>query len=215
MSFFITFEGIEGSGKSTQIRRLRDALKLRRYDVFLTREPGGTPLGDQIRRLLLDSANTEMVPLCELFLYAAARAQHVEEKIVPALKAGQVVLCDRFLDATTAYQGYGRGFTLGVIKNLNEMAAGAAKPELTFLLDCEPAVGLKRARARLALVEHGPLEDRFENEDLEFHHKVRDGYFQIAKGEPNRFVMIAADQDIEKIHQQILKRVLRLVGAPF
>ena len=208
---FITFEGIEGSGKTTQIKILDDILKLRGFDTVLTREPGGTVIGDQIRKILLDSENTAMVPLCELFLYAAARAQHASIIIEPALNAKKIVLCDRFTDATTAYQGFGRGFPLELINTINSLAVRKLKPHLTFLMDCPPEIGLRRARERITLLEKTSSEDRFENEALAFHEKVREGYLTIARAEPERVIIIDVNQDVEAVHQEIVKNVLRFL----
>ena len=182
MSLFITFEGIEGSGKSTQIRLLNDFLKLRGHETVLTREPGGTPIGDDIRKILLSSENKGMSPLCELLLYTAARAQHLAQVIKPALTSNRTVLCDRFMDATVAYQGYGRGFPPDIIKTLNGLTAGDL-PQLTFLLDLSHDTGLTRARARNSSIK-GKDESRFENEPLSFHQKVREGYLALASYQP-------------------------------
>lgn len=209
MPLFITFEGVEGSGKTTQIKILDNVLKLRGFETVLTREPGGTPISDEIRRILLDSANAGMVPTCELLLYAASRAQHMAKVISPALKAKKIVLCDRFTDATIAYQGYGRGFPLDLISNLNQLAVGQDWPQLTFLLDCDPARGLKRTDERRATQKNKSLdEDRMERESIDFHKKVRDGYLALAKKYPERIVLINAEQDVETVHQQIAKFVL-------
>ena len=207
MSLFITFEGIEGSGKSTQIRLLNDFLKLRGHETVLTREPGGTPIGDEIRHTLLSSENREMSPLCELLLYAAGRTQHLSQVIGPSLKAGKTVLCDRFLDATGAYQGYGRGFPLEMIKKLNHIVVGDLTPHLTFLLDLDHQAGLTRARNRNA-AKKGKDESRFENEALSFHKKVREGYLALAREEPQRIVVVNAGHDVESVHQEIVMKVL-------
>ncbi len=208
MSLFITFEGIEGSGKTTQIKLLNEILKLRGYQTVLTREPGGTPIGDDIRSILLDSKNKGLTPLCELFLIAASRAQHVEQVIAPALQAKKIVLCDRFSDATWAYQGNGRGFSHELIDGINQTAINGVSPHLTFLLDCEPVTGLKRARDRMARLTQGPIEDRFENEPMDFHQRVREGYLQLAQREPNRIHKIEAGLDVEMVHQKITSAVL-------
>lgn len=183
MSFFITFEGVEGSGKTTQIQRLRETLEARGHRVLATREPGGCPIADAIRAILLDSANRDLVPRAELLLYAAARAQHVEQVIRPALAAGTIVLCDRFADATTAYQGGGRGLDAGLIDELNAVAAGGLAPDLTLLFDLPAAVGLARARHRN---QNGMAldEGRFELEELDFHERVRAAYLALARREP-------------------------------
>lgn len=213
MALFVTFEGIEGSGKSTQIRILNDVLKLRGFDTVLTREPGGTAIGEQIREILLNTAHKGMTPLCELFLYASARAQHVGEVIRPALMAGKIVLCDRYTDATLAYQGYGRGFSVELIQKINDLATESLRSDLTFLLDCPAEEGLKRVAERKALKK--TADDRFEEEPLEFHQRIRDGYLSIAREEKNRFVIVDASQDVEAVHQKITQEILsRLSKKP-
>ncbi|MDO8518651.1 MAG: dTMP kinase [Deltaproteobacteria bacterium] len=207
MSLFITFEGIEGSGKSTQIRLLNDFLKLRGHETVLTREPGGTPIGDEIRHTLLSSENKEMAPLCELLLYAAGRAQHLAQVICPALKAGKTVLCDRFALATAAYQGFGRGLPLEMILKLNDIVLQQTKPDLTFLLDLDHKTGVMRARERNA-AKGGKDEARFENEAFPFHQKVREGYLKLAAEDPARIVLIRGDRDVESVHQEIVMKVL-------
>jgi len=197
---FITFEGIEGSGKTTQINLLADFLKEQGHEVIVTREPGGTPIGDQVRQILLDSKNTAMVNTCEVLLYYAARAQHLQELVWPALDKGQLVLCDRFVDATIAYQGYARGVDLGVLEVLNGYVLGEFKPSLSLVFDMPVEDGLKRAKARASQLEESKREDRFENEVIEFHQKVREGYLTLAKEEPERFEVVDASLDIEALH---------------
>lgn len=211
MSLFISFEGIEGTGKTTQIRLLDDFLKLRNYETVLTREPGGTTISDKIRTLLLDSQNNKMSPLTELFLYAASRVQHLEELIKPSLETKKIVLCDRFSDATTAYQGYGRGFSQDLIKAIHQLTIGKLRPHLTFLFDCDPQIGLKRAWERIQNLDKNKQapEDRFEKEEISFHQKVRDGYLKIARDNPERFVVLDASQTIEETHEQITQEVLK------
>lgn len=182
--FFITFEGVEGSGKTTQLRRLDKTLRQSGRAVVVTREPGGCPIADAIRRILLDPDNHSLVPRAELLLYAAARAQHVDEVIRPALAAGAVVLCDRFTAATMAYQGFGRGLDQTVIGELNRLACGDVIPDLTLLFDLAAEEGLQRALAR----NHDQQlthEGRFEAEALAFHQRVRQGYLTLAAGHPN------------------------------
>jgi dTMP kinase len=188
---FITFEGIEGSGKSTQIVLLADHLKASRRQVTLTREPGGTAIGDQMRRILLDPGNSKLVPAAELLLYAAARAQHLEELIRPELEAGRIVLCDRFSDATLAYQGYGRGLDRDMIKTLDRLVTDGIRPDLTILLDIDAAAGVSRARGRNSTLGLEG-EARFENEELAFHDRVRQGYLALARAEPHRFRLVEA-----------------------
>lgn len=211
MSLFITFEGGEGSGKTTQIQKLATALTARGMQVLATREPGGTETGKEIRRILLDEKNGHLAPLTELMLYAADRAQHVAETIRPALSQGKIVLCDRFTDATVAYQGHGRGLDLKLIQTLNELATQGLKPDLTFLLDLPVAVGLKRAKARLEAT--GKSEGRFEAEAEAFHEKIRQAYLDLAKAEPQRFMVIEADRGVEELHRQILTATEARIGA--
>jgi dTMP kinase len=190
MSFFITFEGVEGSGKTTQIQLLRAQLETRGHCVMATREPGGCPIADAIRAILLDSTNRALVPRAELLLYAAARAQHVEQVIRPALAAGTIVLCDRFADATTAYQGGGRGLDATLVTELNAIATGGLCPDLTLLFDIPVELGLSRARHRN---QHDTLRDegRLELEELDFHQRVRSAYLAQAKREA-RFRIVDA-----------------------
>lgn len=207
MSPFITFEGIEGCGKTTQIQLLNDYLKIKSQNVVITREPGGTAISDQIRKILLDSQNRGMVPECELLLYYASRAQHVQEKILPALQRGSVVLCDRFVDATVAYQGYGRGIEMSVLKTLNDLVLKKFYPTLTLIFDLPVEIGLSRARKRALALTQNEREDRLENEVIEFHKQVRVGYLKIAKAEPERVRVIDAGGDVASIHEQVKKIV--------
>jgi dTMP kinase len=211
MGQFITFEGVEGCGKTTQIRLLAEALRQKGQKVTLTREPGGCPIADKIRHILLDAENSSMTPLAELLLYAAARAQHIAEVIAPALDSGEVVLCDRFTDATVAYQGYGRALDLQQIMQLNSMVASKYKPDLTILLDCPAETGLKRAIRR---IEKNSAEDatalreeRFEKESIEFHKRVREGYLSLAGRENDRFVVIDGSGGITDTADTILRAV--------
>ena len=189
MGFFITFEGIEGCGKTTQLRLLSGRLQTAGEQVTSTREPGGCPIADQMRAILLDAGNSAITPLAELLLYAAARAQHVQEVIAPALARGEIVLCDRFTDATLAYQGHGRGLHLATITELNRLATGGVEPKLTLLIDCPVEVGLARAMARIE-AGSGAREERFELESVRFHERVRAGYLGLAADFPERFVVI-------------------------
>lgn len=208
MSYFITFEGIEGCGKTTQIRLLGENLTAVGYKVVLTREPGGCPISDKIRAILLDAGNRGMSPLTELLLYAAARAQHVSEVILPALESNSIVLCDRFTDATIAYQSVGRGLDRETIDTLNTLACRSVSPDLTILIDCEVSAGLERARKRIDAAT-GPREERFELEALEFHQRVRDGYLDLARREPQRFFRVDGRGSIESISATITERVLK------
>lgn len=208
---FITFEGIEGCGKSTQINLLAAHLQQQGHQVLLTREPGGCPIADQIRGLLLDAGNRAMVPMTELMLYAAARAQHLAEVVQPALDSGTLVLCDRFSDATRAYQAFGRGIDRQTMESLNDLACNGLAPDLTLLLDCPVEVGLTRARQRIA-GSSGPREERFELESLHFHQRVRDGYLQLATEEPSRFVVITAAASQDQVAKAVLQAVLHRLG---
>jgi dTMP kinase len=207
MGWFITFEGIEGCGKTTQMKILSERLAEKGYPVVVTREPGGCPISLKIRDILLDAANSRMVPLAELLLYAAARAQHVSEVIKPALDAGQIVLCDRFTDATVAYQGYGRELDLTLIGELNNLATGNVRPRLTVLIDCEVETGLKRANARIE-ASTGAREERFELESVQFHRRVREGYLRLAAAEANRFIVIDGNRSIGEVQTAITDAVL-------
>ncbi|MCE9623902.1 MAG: dTMP kinase [Deltaproteobacteria bacterium] len=205
MRLFLTFEGGEGSGKTTQIHLLAEALKKRGFPCLLTREPGGTEIGAEIRRILLDGKNHRLSPLSELMLYAADRAQHIEETIAPALAENRIVLCDRFTDATVAYQGFGRHLDLKLITELNQLATGGLKPNRTFLLDLPVEIGLARATARLERQKSS--EGRFEAEALAFHEKVRQGYLRLAREEPERFRVFDATMEIEALHGKILEEI--------
>ncbi len=205
MSFFITFEGIEGSGKTTQMQHLRQHLQTHGHDVVATREPGGCPIADTIRSLLLDPQSGTMTPRAELLLYSAARAQHVAEIILPALKKGQIVLCDRFSDATTVYQGVGRGLEMRQLEEINSFASNGLCPDMTLLLDYPVEDGLYRARAR----NHtGQIESegRFELESLDFHKRIRHGYLELAATE-KRFHIIDALGTVEQVSERIIAAV--------
>lgn len=193
---FFTFEGVEGSGKSTQIERLRDTLEGQGHTVDLTREPGGTPIAELIRGVLLDPAHAEMNSVAELLLYEAARAQHVEERIRPALRRGTIVLCDRYIDSTTAYQGAGRGLNARDLEALQTFATGGLVPDLTFLIDLPVKEGLARAAK-------GEESDRIERESLEFHEQVRVGFLDLAKNEPTRIRVIDGLGTPDEISQEI------------
>lgn len=210
MSLFITFEGVEGSGKTTQIQRLKKYLTQKGIPCTVTREPGGVPIGEKIRRILLDPNHHKMVPMAELFLYEAARAQHVKEVIKPFLKKGRIVLCDRFSDATLAYQGYGRRIDLKWIARLNRLASQGIKPDVTFLLDCPTDLGLKRALHRNQTLKQ-EREERFEREEIQFHQRVRKGYFAIAKKEPRRMKVIDTREGEERVFEKIRKIVDNLL----
>jgi len=199
---FITFEGIEGSGKSTQLRRLATRIN----DAVITKEPGGTPLADRIRAILLDSSS-HLDPVAELFLFAASRRQHVVEIIKPALDRGATVLCDRFTDSTLAYQGFGRLIDLDKLRMLNAWATDSLTPDVTLLFDLPEEVGLTRARSRNA--EAVQDEGRFEAEDLRFHRRVREGYLSLAVAEPSRFVVIDAVGDVDDVYARVEAELTR------
>ena len=211
MSCFITFEGIEGCGKSTQLQLLARKLVARTAGVTVTREPGGCAIADQIRSILLDAGNSALTSLAELFLYAAARAQHVTEVIQPALAAGRTVLCDRFTDATLAYQGYGRRLDLATISRLNEQATAGTVPNLTVLIDCPVETGLERAFARINS-SHGAREERFELESVQFHQRVREGYLTLAAAEPDRFLIIDGSLGISETEAAVTAGVFARLG---
>ena len=210
MGFFITFEGVEGCGKTTQIRNLSGRLTNAGYRTVLTREPGGCPIADKIRSILLDADNQGMVPLTELLLYAAARAQHVAEVIMPALGSDTIVLCDRFTDATIAYQHSGRGIERHTIDTLNNLACQSVRPDLTVLMDCDVAIGLARAKSRIE-TSSGPREERFELETMAFHQRVREGYLQLAAEEADRFLTVSASGTIDEISDRIAAQVLERI----
>jgi dTMP kinase len=210
LSLFITFEGVEGSGKTTQIQRLKKYLIQKGIPCKVTREPGGCPIGEKVRKILLNPDHREMVPLSELLLYEAARAQHVKEVIEPFLKKGGVVLCDRFSDATIAYQGYGRKIDLRWIERLNHFSSRGIKPDVTFLLDCPSDVGLKRALKRNRTLKQ-EKEERFEKEKIQFHQRVRKGYLALAKKEPRRVKVIDTRQGEDNVFNKIRKTVDKLI----
>ena len=208
---FITLEGIEGSGKSTQLDNIRLFLENRGHSVVVTREPGGTEIGKTIRAILLNPANRQMDPLTELFLYEADRAEHVHKIIVPALREGRTVLCDRFSDATMVYQGYARGLDLEFIRRIHQVILEALKPDLTFLLDVTPEIGLARAWAQIENGGRTDDESRFEKEALAFHEKIRAAYREIARRDPDRFYIVDASQDPATVHKEILTGLQRLL----
>ena len=198
---FITFEGIEGSGKTTQQQRLAALLREHGRTVVITKEPGGTPLADRIRAILLDSASV-IDPIAEVFLFAASRRQHTTEVIEPALARGEVVLCDRYADSTLAYQGFGRLIDLDRLRTLNDWATDALDPHVTLLFDLPEEVGLRRAVSRNANAPQD--EGRFEAEDLRFHRRVREGYLALAASAPARFAIIDADGTVDAVFARTL-----------
>ena len=200
--YFITFEGAEGSGKSTQIRNAVAFLKKRGRSVVMLREPGGTRISEAIRTILLDKDLKEMSPITELLLYLAARAQIVREKILPALKQGKVVISDRFEDSTRAYQGFGRKIPLEAIEAVSRLVRGSLKPDLTFVLDIDIAKGLAR----------GGRHDRIEREALSFHRRVRRGFLSLAKKDPRRMVVLDTSKPAEQVRQKVRERLERVFG---
>lgn len=199
---FISFEGGEGAGKTTQIKRVARALRKQGQSVVITREPGGDKVANLIRDFILDRRIKGIVPLAELFLYEASRAQHVETVIRPALAAGKTVLCDRFADSSYVYQGSARGLKPALVAELNRIATGGIKPDLTFIFDLDVAVGLKRAGKRAKL-------DRLELEGRQFHERVRRGFKKLARSEPRRCKLIDAEADIEAVSEAIMVHLKR------
>lgn len=210
---FVTFEGPEGSGKSTQIQRVAAWYRSGGRECIATKEPGGTPIGDRIRAILLDSSAVGMDPMTEMLLYAASRRQHVAEVIRPAVERGETVFCDRYTDATLAYQGFGRMLDLDRLQTLNLWATDGLAPRLTLLFDIDEATGLARAHARNAgmTVDEG----RFEAEDLRFHRRVREGYLSLAKAEPRRFEVIDAGGTVDEVFERTVAALRRRVPEHF
>lgn len=198
--YFITFEGVEGSGKSTQIKKAAAFLASKGYDVVTLREPGGTRVSEVIRQILLNKENTEMSAETELLLYLAARAQIVREKILPALTRGKVVICDRFEDSTLAYQGSGRGFSLKAIQQVSRLLVrGNLQPDLTFVLDMDPSKGMRR----------GGRHDRMERQSLKFHHKVRRGFLEIVRRNPRRCKILNAAESVNQMAAEIQRKLIQ------
>lgn len=209
----ITFEGPDGAGKTTQVMLMAAALREKGYDVVVAREPGGTQISEAIRDILLDPAFREMAPLTEALLYTASRAQLVSEVLLPAIEAGSVVLLDRFVDSSLAYQGYGRGLDVRLLRRINAPALRGVGRFLTVLLDLEPEEGLRRA------VQPGK-RDRLEQESLSFHRRVREGYLALARCYPERIKVVRSDRDLEAVHAEIMAYVVaflcgRLQGDRF
>lgn len=205
MALFITFEGGEGSGKTVQARALYGRLSRLAVPALLTHEPGGTSLGRKLARWLKWTQDTGISPMTELLMFNASRAQLVEEVIQPSLKSGKVVICDRYADSTTAYQSYGRGLDLEMVRTINTVATRGLKPNLTVLLDIPAEAGLFRKRAK--------RRDRFEQEDIAFHRRVREGYLKMAAGDPERWLVVDASQSKEKIKEIIWNRVSQLLSS--
>jgi len=207
MGLFITFEGIEGCGKTTQIQLLDRYFQEIQLPCRFTREPGGTSVGESIRNIFLHSANRDITPDVELLLVTAARVQHIAQVIEPALDAGAVVVCDRFFDATAAYQGYAGGVPLEVIRRSHELFCHALRPGLTVLLDCSVEAGLFRSRTRNRQKGTGVAEGRFEDMAVSFHEKVRRGYLTLAEQEPERFCIINAEEPVEAVQDQVRRAI--------
>jgi dTMP kinase len=205
---FITFEGIDGCGKSTQLRLLASELRVRGLDVVTTREPGGTTLGQRLRAALLD-VQEQVDPLAELLVFAADRAQHVRRLLMPALEANQIVLSDRYADATTAYQGAGRGFGADLISEIVQLATGGLQPDLTLLFDLSVAESAVRTRRRVASKHH----DRLDIEDASFHTRVRNAYLEIAEAHPERVRIIDARSSVQETHHAVMKLVIPFLEA--
>jgi len=211
--WFITFEGVEGSGKTTQIRLAGEFLREKGFPVFMTQEPGGTPLGERIREILLNRGGFDISGEAEVFLFAAARAQHADAVIRPALEKGQVILCDRFSDATIAYQAYGRGLPLEAVREICRFASRGLSPRLTLLFDLPVEKGLERAFLRIAGREERSREDRFERENLDFHRRIREGYLTIAREEPGRVKIVDASRDIESTWLEVRAILSSFLGV--
>ncbi len=207
---FITLEGGEGSGKTTQIKRMQAALEKAGRHVVVTREPGGTPEAEKIRALLVQRDGGQWTPMAECLLLFAARTMHVETLIKPALAEGKIVISDRFTDSTRAYQGYGHGMDFNKIESLNKIAIDGFKPDLTFILDLPVRTGLARAGKRMN--RDGSAEDRFERLEIGFHEQMRQGYLDVAKHDPDRCVVVDAEQGIDDVTAAIMARLKEKVG---
>lgn len=212
METFITFEGVEGSGKSTQIQLLGDYLAGERIPVLLTKEPSGTPIGRKIGDILFHRGHFAMCPETELLLFLAARAQHVREVILPALQSGKTVLCDRYSDATFAYQAAGRGLDPAFVAAANDFCSIRVKPALTLLFDLPVEAGLERAGRRDARLTDPAAADRFEREELDFHNRVRQAYLKLSAAEPERFRLIDASRSVEEIADQVRGQVMDFIN---
>jgi dTMP kinase len=206
--FFITLEGPDGGGKSTQARLLVDYLQKAGYEAILTREPGGTPLAEEIRRLILTPTEENLAPMTEILLYAAARAQHVQGLIGPALAAGKVVICERFVDSSLAYQGFGLGWNLELIKAVNRLAIGEFMPDCTFLLDNDAENGLVRVKQRAEAANNSV--DRIEARGVAFQQRVRQGYLELAAQESRIILINTAGRTIEDIHDELVAELAKI-----
>ncbi len=204
---FITFEGGEGSGKTTCINRVVETLQKEGKEIVLTREPGGTPISEEIRNVILDKKNTDMDPRTEALLYAASRRQHIVQKILPSLKEGKIVISDRFLDSSLAYQGVARGLGIDEIFKVNQYATEGLEPDVTFFFDIEPEEGLRRISANSEREVN-----RLDVEKLSFHHNVRNAFLELAKRYPNRIVVIDASQDKDGVYNSVMKEINLRIG---
>ncbi|MBW2636991.1 MAG: dTMP kinase [Deltaproteobacteria bacterium] len=211
MGLFITFEGIEGSGKTTQIAITGDYLDKKKIPFIITEEPGGTGLGSELRQILLDKTSLNIAEKAELLLFAADRAQHIEEVILPAMRAGKVVLCDRFSDATIAYQGFGRGVDVDFIRTINDFSSQSLKPDLTLLFDIPVVTGLERIKDRISPSGKASLEDRFEREKVEFHRRIREGYLSLLRDEPDRIRLIDGSRGVDEVAEEVCRFVAKLI----
>lgn len=212
VTMFITFEGIEGSGKTTQIKQLAACFNANGYETIVTREPGDTAIGKKIRTILLDPDNSGMSDLCELFLYGADRAQHLAEVVIPSLNACKTVLCDRFTDATTVYQGVARGIPKALIDTIHSVVVKDLRPDLTILFDLEPETGLARTVIALEAGARSVYESRFERESLVFHQHVRQGYLALARAEKDRFLVVDAGGNKECVFKEIVSGINNRLG---
>lgn len=212
MNKFVTFEGGEGSGKSTQVKLLGEYLTAKNIPILLTQEPSGTPIGGKIGDILFNRSHQAMCPETELFLFCAARAQHVREVVLPALNEGKYVLCDRFSDATFAYQAAGRGLDPDFINTINDYCAGQLKPALTLLFDLPVETGLQRAGRRDAALQDPSSADRFEKEKLDFHNRVRQGYLHLRSADPRRFRVIDASRTVELIAEDVRGHIMEFIS---
>lgn len=201
--YFVTVEGLDGCGKTTQLNLIKEYFINKGYEVIVVREPGGTQIGEQVRNILLDNKNKEMCEITEVLLYAASRAQIIQEVIKPDLQKGKVVLCDRFVDSSFVYQGKARGVGLNVIEKINELAIDNIYPDVTYYFNITPETSIKRREFKIA--------DRIEQEDIEFHRKVHDGYIEISEKYKNRIIKIDADVDIETVFLEVKKHLDLLI----
>ncbi|HEX2958154.1 MAG TPA: dTMP kinase [Chitinispirillaceae bacterium] len=199
--YFFAFEGIDGCGKSTQVSLLNDKLVKQGYNVDFTREPGGTVISEKIRQILIDPLHGEMVDECEILLYLASRAQHVRQRIIPALERGKIVLCDRFQLATFAYQGFGRDFPLDKMEQLNAFATGGCAPDLTFVFDIPVEEAFKRMHRM------NKLKDRLESSGDAFFHRIHKGYLELGRKNPKNVIIINAQRGVEEIHEEVMEKI--------